>query len=256
VIGVGGHVEVVLDVMSHVIGMAGPTKSEVRPFVVSGWVRALTDFWLRPDNWDQQTPAMDDAPTQRPATLTALRAAARDAGFVMCCEERTGTFLATLAAARPGGRILELGTGVGEGTAWLLSGMDDAAELITVELDESLQALARNELRADPRVTFVTGDGAAWLEEYQGGPFDLVFADTWPGKFTHLDRALELVAIGGTYLIDDLHPQPGWPEDHHASVESLLADLEGRTDFRTVRLTWASGLLMAVRTVPAGESVT
>ena len=76
-----------------------------------------------------------------------------------------------------------------------------------------------------------------------------VRADTWPGKFTHLDRALELVAPGGTYLIDDLDPQSGWPEDHKASVVRLLADLEAREEFRTVRLDWASGLLMAVRAV-------
>lgn len=193
---------------------------------------------------------MDDTPTRYAAALPALRAAADEAGFTMSGEERTGSLLAALAAARPGGRILELGTGVGASTAWLLSGMDNAAELITVELDETLAAVAREELGEDPRVTFVTGDGAAWLEDYQGEPFDLVFADTWPGKFTHLDRALDLLVVGGAYLIDDLLPQAGWPQHHKDAVTSLLADLEGRTDFRTVRLSWAGGLLMAVRTAP------
>lgn len=192
---------------------------------------------------------MDDTPSRIPAAVTDLRAAARDAGFTMSCEERTGSLLAVLAATRPAGRILELGTGVGEGTAWLLSGMSPAARLVSVELDTAVQGIARAELGADPRVTFVAGDGGAWLEEYDGEPFDLVFADTWPGKFTHLDRALDLVAPGGTYLIDDLDPQPGWPEGHEASVVGLLAELEGRKDFRTVRLAWASGLLMAVRAV-------
>ncbi|MFJ8113578.1 O-methyltransferase [Streptomyces sp. NPDC096132] len=190
---------------------------------------------------------MDDTPSRFPAALPALRAEARAAGFIMSCEERTGSLLAVLAAARPGGRILELGTGTGEGTAWLLSGMSGAARLVTVELDPALQAVAREELGDDERVTFVAGDGGAWLEAYDGEPFDLVFADTWPGKFTHLDRALELVATGGIYLIDDLYPQPGWPEGHEASVERLLAELEGRKDFRCVRMAWASGLLMAVR---------
>lgn len=171
----------------------------------------------------------------------------------MSCEERTGNLLAVLAAARPGGRVLELGTGVGEGTAWLLSGMDDASHLVTVELDEAVQNVARERLGSDPRVTFAAGDGGAWLLNYDGEPFDLVFADTWPGKFTHLEQALQLVAPGGTYLIDDLDPQPGWPEDHGASVKRLLTDLEEREDFRSVRLAWASGLLMAVRsTRPAG----
>jgi predicted O-methyltransferase YrrM len=166
----------------------------------------------------------------------------------MSCDERTGSLLAVLAAARPGGRILELGTGVGEGTAWLLSGMDPASRLVSVELDAAVQEIARAELGSDSRVTFVTGDGGEWLEVYDGPPFDLVFADTWPGKFTHLERALKLVAPGGTYLIDDLFPQANWPAGHGDSVKRLLTELDARTDFRSVRLAWATGLLMAVRT--------
>ncbi|MCB5167392.1 class I SAM-dependent methyltransferase [Streptomyces bambusae] len=191
---------------------------------------------------------MDDTPSRLPTALPALRSKAREAGFIMSSEDRTGTLLAALAATRPAGRILELGTGVGEGTAWLLSGMDPDSRLTTVELDPALQAFAREQLGADPRVTFVAGDGGTWLEDFDGEPFDLVFTDTWPGKFTHLDHALDLVAPGGTYLIDDLLPQPGWPEGHEASVKHLLAELEERDDFRCVRLAWATGLLMAVRT--------
>ncbi|MCT9007372.1 O-methyltransferase [Streptomyces rhizosphaerihabitans] len=194
---------------------------------------------------------MDDMPSRFPVSLPALRAAARAAGFIRSCEERTGSLLAVLAAACPGGRILELGTGVGEGTAWLLSGMDRASHLVTVELDEVVQRVAREELGSDPRVTFVAEDGGAWLRNYGGEPFDLVFADTWPGKFSHLERALQLVALGGTYLIDDLTPQPDWPEDHEAAVKRLLADLEAREDFHSVRMAWASGLLMAVRSARA-----
>ncbi|MCX5397965.1 O-methyltransferase [Streptomyces sp. NBC_00102] len=191
---------------------------------------------------------MDDTPSHLPASLPALRQRAREAGFIMSSEDRTGSLLAALAASHPGGRILELGTGLGAGTAWLLDGMDRDAALITVELDPVVQAVGRELLGADRRVTFVTEDGGAWLERYDGAPFDLVFADTWPGKFTHLDEALALVAPGGIYLIDDLLPQPGRPEDHARSVRRLLAELDRREDFRCVRLDWSSGLLMAVRT--------
>ncbi|MFI5531958.1 O-methyltransferase [Kitasatospora sp. NPDC051853] len=190
---------------------------------------------------------MDDEPKHLPLSLSALRTAAGRAGFTMSCDERTGALLAALAAARPGGRLLELGTGVGEGTAWLLDGMDREARLVTVELDGEVQAVAEEQFGADGRVSFVRGDGGAWLTEYQGPPFDLVFADTWPGKFTHLDRALQLVAPGGLYLIDDLLPQPNWPDGHQQAVDGLLAALEARADFRTVRLDWSSGLLLAAR---------
>ncbi|WP_328720897.1 hypothetical protein [Streptomyces sp. NBC_00247] len=84
---------------------------------------------------------MDDTPSQLPASPAALRAPADEAGFIMSSEDRTGSLLATLAASRPGGRILELGTGFGEGTAWLLSGMDRDAGLITVELDPGRPAV-------------------------------------------------------------------------------------------------------------------
>ncbi|GAA4872242.1 O-methyltransferase [Kitasatospora terrestris] len=190
---------------------------------------------------------MDDTVTHRPAVLTALRRAAEPSGFTLSCEERTGSLLATLAAARPGGRILELGTGIGEGAAWLLSGMDAGATLVTVELDDTLQAVARQAFTGDPRVEFVAGDGGAWLETYAGEPFDLVFADTRPGKFTHLDHALALVAPGGLYVVDDLLPQPGWPDGHQAAVDKLVVDLLSRPDFRTVRMNWSSGLLLAAR---------
>jgi hypothetical protein len=70
----------------------------------------------------------------------------------------------------------------------------------------------------------------------------------WPGKFTHLDRALSLLAAGGVYFIDDLLPQPNWPDGHAAKVPALIADLEGRDGFVSTKLAWASGLMMLVRT--------
>jgi hypothetical protein len=48
-------------------------------------------------------------------------------------------------------------------------------------------------------------------------------------------------------MIDDLLPQPDWPTSHTSAVKHLLAELEGRPDFRSVRLAWSSGLVMAVR---------
>lgn len=88
----------------------------------------------------------------------------------MSCDERTGSLLTVLAAARPGGRILELGTGVGEGAAWLLSGMDPNSQLISVELDAAVQAIARAELESDPRTTFITGDGGQGWRHTTGRP--------------------------------------------------------------------------------------
>jgi hypothetical protein len=48
-------------------------------------------------------------------------------------------------------------------------------------------------------------------------------------------------------VIDDLLPQPNWPEGHAPKVPALVASLEQRTDLVTVRLAWASGVMIAVR---------
>jgi hypothetical protein len=48
-------------------------------------------------------------------------------------------------------------------------------------------------------------------------------------------------------VIDDLLPQPNWPDGHAGKVEALVADLEERRGFAAVRLAWASGLMLVVR---------
>ncbi len=61
-----------------------------------------------------------------------------------------------------------------------------------------------------------------------GQQFELVFADTWPGKYYALDEALSLIKPGGLYVIDDMLPQPNWPDDHAPKVAELIAALERR----------------------------
>jgi predicted O-methyltransferase YrrM len=94
------------------------------------------------------------------------------------------------------------------GASWLLSGMDAASTLDTVDHDEAVVGIARSFLGHDARVRFHVSDGAAFLAGLAGREFDLIFADSWPGKFDHLDDALALLRPGGIYVGDDLLPQP------------------------------------------------
>jgi predicted O-methyltransferase YrrM len=191
---------------------------------------------------------MDDAiEIVRPAVLDAIQRDSVAAGFSMASEERTGALLRTLAASKPAGAMLELGTGTGISTAWILDGMSARASLITVESDIRFAEIARRHLGADRRITFHVGDGAAFLKSKQGRKFDLIFADTWPGKFDHLDEALDLLAPGALYLIDDLLPQPNWPEGHAAKIAPLISRLENDPRLTISRLSWSSGILIAAR---------
>jgi predicted O-methyltransferase YrrM len=184
---------------------------------------------------------------RRPAVLDAIEQETARLGFSMASEAKTGALLAALAASKPGARLLELGTGTGIGTAWLLSGMDASARLDTVDSDAAVVEVARAHLGGDARVAFRVEDGARFLERADRAAYDIVYADAWPGKFTHLDAALSCVAPGGIYVIDDLLPQANWPEGHATRVAALLADLERRAGFAVVRLAWASGLMLVVR---------
>jgi predicted O-methyltransferase YrrM len=184
----------------------------------------------------------------RPPQLDAIERDSAAIGFGMASEEKTGGLLRALAASKPGSSILELGTGTGVGTAWLLAGMDAQSTLVSVDNDAKVQAVARRYLEDDPRVTFVISDGAAFLETRSPHTFDLIFADTWAGKFTHLDEALDLVRVGGIYVVDDLLPQANWPAGHGAKVPPLIHELETHPDFAALKLAWASGLMVLVRT--------
>jgi predicted O-methyltransferase YrrM len=183
-----------------------------------------------------------------PEVLDAICRDTARLGFTMASEPQMGSLLRALAASKPGGCLLELGTGTGVGTAWLLAGMDATARLESVDSDVTVLDVARRHLGHDSRVTFHVADGAAFLAAARTEHYDLIFADTWAGKFTHLDLALSLLRPGGIYIVDDLHPQPSWPDGHASQVVAVVADLERRPGFVSTQLTYATGVMMLVRT--------
>ena len=183
-----------------------------------------------------------------PGVLQLIRERTEALGFDACSDARTGHLLRFCAALRPGGQILEIGTGTGMGAAWLLAGMDGAARLLSVDNDWTAQAVARDVFRDEPRAAFELMDGGDFIATAAAANYDLIFADSWPGKFTHLDETLDLLKPGGLYLIDDLAPQPNWPDGHQPKVDALIAALEADARVSTVRLDWSTGLMLATRT--------
>src|SRR4051812_22450219 len=92
-----------------------------------------------------------------PAAWATIQARTAALGFDMPSEADAGALLRLLAATKPGGRMLELGTGTGLATAWLLAGMDAGARLVSVDVDPIVQDVAREHLR-DERVRFILAD--------------------------------------------------------------------------------------------------
>src|SRR5689334_11755868 len=111
-----------------------------------------------------------------PTKLTRIYTDTARLGFKMACEELTGNLLRTLAASKPSGAFLEIGTGTGVGTAWILDGMDAQSTLVTVERDEEVSAVAQRHLCKDERVSFLSMDAEAFLQESHDQQFDFIFA--------------------------------------------------------------------------------
>jgi predicted O-methyltransferase YrrM len=191
-----------------------------------------------------------------PPALASIREKTTDLQFSMASEALAGALLRALAVSKPRGRFLELGTGTGMATAWLLDGMDRESSLISVDNDSAVQQVAKDALGADTRLTLVTADGMDYLRTQEAATFDLVFADAMPGKYEGLDDALAVVKPGGFYVIDDMLPQPNWPEGHAEKVPVLLDKLASNGCLKLLPLVWASGVVVAVKKLPLRSRTT
>ncbi len=181
-----------------------------------------------------------------PITYTSINEATKLSGFTMASDVLTCCLLRTLAASKPGGKFLELGTGTGLSTSWILDGMDNNSSLISIDNDTAFLKIASTFLADDLRLSLVETDGGTWVEENATQKFDYIFADTWHGKYLLLDEVLSMLNKGGFYIIDDMLPQPNWPDGHQEKAIQLLQYLEARTDLLVTKQYWATGIVIAV----------
>jgi predicted O-methyltransferase YrrM len=183
---------------------------------------------------------------KQPVAYEAIKTDTERHNFSMPSETLTCSLLRTLAASKPGGKFLELGTGTGLSASWILDGMDTSSKLTSVDNDVDVLVLAQKHLK-DERLNLVCADGNDWISEHAGDQFDFIFADAWPGKYQMLDETLAMLKKGGIYFIDDMLPQSNWPDGHQQKVSALLEDLENRLDINVTQQAWASGIVICVK---------
>lgn len=176
-----------------------------------------------------------------------IEAKSKEIGFTMPSDLFIGTLLKTLITSKPKSHLLELGTGIGLSLSWMIDGMDSDSKIVTIDNDPKLTEIAKSYFETDERVEIICADGSEWIKNYNGEKFDLVFADAWPGKYSEIDEILELIKVGGFYIIDDMLAQPNWPEGHQENVNKLIEYLENRNDFNLTKLNWSTGLVIATR---------
>ncbi len=190
---------------------------------------------------------LEEIKQRYPVAYNAIKEATEANGFSMPSEVLTCSLLKTLAATKPGGKFLELGTGTGLSTTWILDGMDAKSTLISIDNDETFLNIAKENLGVDKRLRLVCTDGGEWIKKNKGKKFSFIFADTWPGKYLLLDEVLNMVEKGGIYIIDDMLPQQNWPTGHAEKAAQLIADLDSREDIILTKMGWASGVVIITK---------
>lgn len=183
-----------------------------------------------------------------PPLVAAAVARARQAGFLMSCDPAVGRLLAVLAAHLPeGARVLELGTGTGVGTAWIVSGLLPRTDVTvtSVEKDPGTATVAAS----GDWPSFVDlrrGDALEVLAE--GGTFDLIFADAPGGKWEGLDRSVAALRPRGLLVVDDMTPEPDWTDSQRAAQDKVRQALLSAPELTSAELAVGSGMILSVRT--------
>lgn len=187
---------------------------------------------------------MTDTITARiPDEYEKIKEATNELKFNMASDLYTGSLLKTLAASKPSGRFLELGTGTGLATAWIVAGLDNKSSLLTIENNSLLIGVAKKYI-TDSRVEFMLADAYEWIAGYQGEKFDFIFADAMPGKYDLFDETMGILKHGGLYIIDDMLPQPNWPPGHENKVDEFIKRLEERNDLLLTKMNWSTGIII------------
>lgn len=156
------------------------------------------------------------APTDIPVLVARALDLSRKRGFITCTRNETGRLLATLAASRDG-TLAELGTGCGVGSAWLSSGAQEGARIVSAELDPKLAEVVQELFADTPNVEVTSGDWTA-LEQY--APFSLLFVDVRDVKQS-VDVVADLMEPGGIAVLDDFTPSQFWPPIYEGRVDTV-----------------------------------
>jgi len=189
----------------------------------------------------------DEISSIQPKAYSEISEATKISGFSMASDVKTCSLLRTLAACKPAGKFLELGTGTGLSASWILDGMDSDSTLISIDNNPVFSNIAKQFLGSEKRLKLILADAGKWLEEQSGLRFDFIFADTWFGKYLNLDKVLSMLNKGGLYIVDDMLPQDNWPEGHQDKVSKLIKDLDAREDLVLTRQAWATGIIIAIK---------
>ncbi len=140
-----------------------------------------------------------------------LVAAARERGHELGCTPigpAGGAALRVLARATGARSVVEVGTGAGVSGLYLLGGMAEDGQLVSIDVESENQRAAREAFTeagiAATRYRLINGSAADVLPRMRDDTYDLVFVDADKGAYAvYYEQAVRMLRPGGVVAFDN-----------------------------------------------------
>ncbi|WP_058235418.1 O-methyltransferase [Devriesea agamarum] len=176
-------------------------------------------------------------------------------------HQGVGAALRLLAATTRATAAVEIGTGAGVGSLYILAGMGDAGVLTTIDREVENQRAAREAFCEagirSARVRTIAGAPLTVLGRLTEGAYDMVvFSADDSDAEELLPQAVRLLRPGGVLVMDhalfhDRVADPAARDETTTRIRGLLKTVRESPDLMSALLPSGDGLLAAVRTIPA-----
>jgi predicted O-methyltransferase YrrM len=190
------------------------------------------------------------------AVLMAARERAVDIG-AGAVTPAVGALLSLLTKLSGGKAVVEVGTGAGVSSLWLLSGMRDDGVLTTIDIEPEHQLIAKQAFAdagiGPSRTRLISGRAQEVLTRLADASYDLVFIDADPlDQPDYVVEGMRLLRPGGAIVVHGaaLGGRAGDPAANDAEVAAVreAARLIAENELLTPALVpLGDGLLAAVR---------
>ncbi|HRW17607.1 MAG TPA: O-methyltransferase [Dermatophilaceae bacterium] len=186
--------------------------------------------------------------------------AARRRGEQLGCQpigEGTGPALRMLTASVGAKAVVEIGTGAGVASLWLLAGMPADGVLTTIDVEPEHQRAAKEAFAEagipHQRTRVITGAAGQVLARMTDGAYDLALIDADKASYpAYVHEAVRLLRSGGVLVLDNMlwHDQvadPAARDETTRTLRDLGKTLREDERFHTTLLPVGDGLLVAVK---------